>query len=77
VCGFPAVAINNEILYEARSPSFSCLEDDAKRLDTVGCFEYLFLIYIYIYLRGPTVSHRFRFCSAPSRGKRDISPPPY
>lgn len=38
--GFPAFAINDKILYEARSPSFSCLEQDLKRFNIVGCFKY-------------------------------------
>ena len=36
VCGFPVLAINNEIFYEARSSSSSCLEAVEKSFDIVG-----------------------------------------
>ncbi|GBP22377.1 hypothetical protein EVAR_11893_1 [Eumeta japonica] len=41
-CGFPAFAINNNISYEVRSPSFSGLEHEAKR---------------YVYRDGPLDCH--------------------
>ncbi|KAK4883736.1 hypothetical protein RN001_000007 [Aquatica leii] len=37
LCVFPALAINNEILYEARSASSFCLKHDAARYEIAAC----------------------------------------
>lgn len=39
---FPKFVINNLLIYEDRSPSSSCPDDDPKRLDIVGYYKYCF-----------------------------------